>query len=139
MVASTKQTGMFEILSFDLVAVVPGLHEYHGAFPVAAQRMTPLRPRLAQSDLLIANARGTAVRPLIVSCYTATRRSWSHHEQLGPIRCCCMVQKLVSSGWTFRETGHRRNDLLGARACETAKTPTLRECECVETRVPLRR
>ena len=97
----------FEISIFTTSSTSPASTGTTVPFPPQRYAMTPLRPRRAQADVLIANARGTAVRPLIVSCYTATRRSLSHHEQLGSILCCCMVQKLVSSGWTFRETGHR--------------------------------
>ena len=96
-------------------ASVPASTGTTAPFPPPRYVMTPLRPRRAQAGVLIANACGTAVRPLIVPCCTATRRNLSHHEQLGPPRCCCMAQKLVSSGWTFRATVRRRNDLLGPR------------------------
>ena len=67
----------FEISIFTTSSTSPASTGTTVPFSPQRYAMTPLRPRRAQADVLIANARGTAVRLLMVSCYTATRRNLS--------------------------------------------------------------
>ena len=115
-------------------ASVPASTGTTAPFPPPRYVMTPLRPRRAQAGVLIANACGTAVRPLIV--HVTRRRGVICHtmSSWGLLAVVAWPKSWFRRGGHFVRLSAARNDLLGARM---RKTRTFQLA--VETRVPLRR